>query len=81
MGLENPLGMGAGVVWSAASFAARERPVPPEAVEERSRKSMARKCLPGEERRAPWAWERGVKCRVGTAAWRALREKCSPGEG
>jgi hypothetical protein len=78
MGLEKPLGIGAGVVWSLASLAARERPVPPAADELRSRKSVARKNLPGE-RRAPWACERGTRWREGSAAWRAFREVCSPG--
>lgn len=87
MGFEKPLGIGAGVVCRAASLAARERPVPVVVEEEeedeeeearRSRKSVARKNLVGEERRGPWAWERGVRWRLGVAAWRALREACSP---
>ena len=77
--MEKPLGFGAGVVCSLASLEARERPVPGAAEEVRSRKSVARKNLPGEERRAPWAWERGTRCRVGAAVCRAEREKCSPG--
>jgi hypothetical protein len=83
MGLvkEPPLGIGAGVVCSVASLAARERPVPGAAEELRSRKSVARKNLPGEERRGPWAWEQGTRFRAGAAEWRALREKCSPRGG
>ncbi|KAL2018760.1 hypothetical protein VTK56DRAFT_388 [Thermocarpiscus australiensis] len=85
MGLPKPAGTGAGVVCSRASLAASERPVPLGAAEaeaeprsRKSRKSVTRKCLPGEARRAPWAWARGQRFRSGTAEWIAFREAYSP---
>lgn len=66
------------MVCKTASLAARERPVPGEAVERRSRKSVARKNLDGEARRGPWTWDRGTRCRLGVEPWMALREACSP---
>jgi len=76
MGRSWPSGMGAGVVCSLASLAARLWPEPPAAEEPRSRKSVARKNFPGDELRAPWAWDLGQK--LGTASWMALRDACSP---
>lgn len=67
--------MGARVVCSVASFWARVWPEPALPLAPRSRKSVARKKVSGEER-GPWAWERGE--RVGTVVDRAFRDACSP---
>ena len=72
--------MGAGVEWRRASFWASDWPDPggrdgDGGAGERSRKSVARKeAVPVE--RGPWARDLGH--RVGTEAWMALRDWCSP---
>ena len=77
-GLECPSGIGAGVVCSFASFAARDGALGFLVAErgERCRKSVTRNEVPGSEVNVPWPKEAGQ--RVGTALCRALREACSP---
>jgi len=79
MGPEYPSGMGADVECNFASFWASDWPEPLDAlleeVEERFRKSVARK-YPLLSERGPWAYDLGHN--EGTAEWIAFRDVCSP---
>lgn len=77
-GAEYPGGVGAGVVCKVASFFARDSPEVLELRAERSMNSVTRKDCEGVSLREPWPWDRGHS--VGTTAWRALRDACSPGK-
>ena len=78
MGFSNPSGVGAGVVWSFASFAANdcadldldaERDV-------RCRKSVTRNDVCGCD--SNWPWPNDCGHSEGTASWIALSDAFSP---